>query len=341
MTTCQKSTNICGPRIKKEVKKFHLVFFCTLVFILSNYGYAQPYTWTVGQLLGGNIIESGNSGGFNFYSGISGVSGTTSSNLTNQTYTASGFNIFDQSATLTLNYSASSEANLSSLKTSISGSLDNFFYNPNNSPYVLDLSDNVDPNGIPTSLNVRAAAWFSDILTISGADDLSFVKMSMHIDGHASVLNAFGEIFLAQNDPNNMSLGIALFTDAWGGIDTGNVDTTVMTLAMPVVNGNIDLRLLLNAELIFNADFFPSLMEGSLDFFNTVSFGEFQGYNSAGQLVDLSSVLGSDGYIYETLRISNNVSEPSIIALFLASLGGFYFATRQSKKVRIASINLA
>ncbi len=295
--------------------------------LLSGLASAAPYTDTTVQLFGYNQLVPNhyygdliNSTG-NYSSG--GWTGNGSANISDATYTVTGISGSGTYKTMNLNYSGTAESGANTLKAGVSGTLLHYFNNPVNDPFALDQQGNTDPNGVPDLLSIRAAASFSDQLNISGASDLSYLALQLHIDGAIRLDGSWGTTSLIgttfneswEPEPPGLGAGPRAYVDS--------VASTVTSDPLSVVNSSVYIDFMLDTELYFDEYVLNSVRSGSLDFTNTVTFGQFQGYNSAGDLVDLESVTGSDGHTYDTLRVaSTNVPEPATLLLLATGLAG-------------------
>ena len=239
--------------------------------------------------------------------------GTTSSaNLTNETYQDLryyGLND-DEPVSTIVTFSGDAQSSSTGLRASVSGSQLSEAYTPNS-------GDVLESKMAQHSISSRAS--FYDNLTFTGASNLHSIMFDVNI--HGTRANAPFGSYIQVNDGSGV-----LFSSnnsIWDGID--DFDITNQSALFHLSGGIASISLSLETML----DFFvggEAIMNDMLgmyrevDFFNTITFGQFRGYNASGDLVDLESATGSDGAVYDVLRVaSSTVPEPS--AIWLVSIG--------------------
>jgi len=175
--------------------------------------------------------------------------------------------------------------------------------------------------------HVASQARFFDTLSVAGASDLTSIQFDVNI--HGTRQNApFGSFI--QVDGSGVLFGSN--DSIWDGID--DFDIHVDSAVLDITGGSIDVSLSLLTSLSFflggeGIDNEELGIFREVDFFNTVTINQFRGFNSLGDLVDLSSVIGSDGQVYDTLRIST-VPVPPAAILFASGLLALFGMRKKS-----------
>ena len=319
-------------------KKFFLlagvVAAITAMPAISNAIPLPVYNSSV-RILGGNAVTPGNYYQTDIVPGSYDYSGGVASNSDNVSYT--GLDGNGDSATMQLQYNAQAQASATGLKSSAMATLTNAFYNAANDPFVTNTSFDTDPNGIPSQISVSSAAVINETLTVVGAPDLATLVVSLTIDGTT----------IGRFSPDNYVGGAVAQVYRTGGcssycnvFSTGYSDTLqsyndVVSAAYSVVGGDVNFGLELATRVDYALDWseyggdaiLPDLLSGSADFFNTVTIGEFRGYNASGAQVNLVSVTGSGGQQYNVGTVST-VPEPASLALMSAGLVAFSMVRR-------------
>lgn len=198
------------------------------------------------------------------------------------------------------------------------------------------------------SYGLSAYSSFRDTLAVTGADDLSSVEFDLHIHGSMSFPDGRGgEAWVSAP-----GTGIYLNSNAY---PSGSEFNLTITGVMDVIDGFATIEYGLYAATGFfpffdynpntdtpylteSVDHWNSIAGGEsvFDFFNTVTIGQFRGLNDAREFVDLTSITGTDGKIYDVYHIASPVPEPVTYFMLLIGLGLIYFTNyfRQSGAYR-------
>ncbi|EIM62704.1 PEP-CTERM sorting domain-containing protein [Desulfobacter postgatei] len=199
----------------------------------------------------------------------------------------------------TITYSGEASSSSTALKSKVSGEKVTEY---------IEATDSI--SGI-ANVEVSAYAYFADALTVSGAIDLSYIQFSVSIEGYLSDYNAYVSV---------KGSGIDLWLSGADLDGETSLDIDLVSDLLEIDNGEVYISLRLETYIDFWLGYYEeegTAVELTADFFNTVTIGQFSGYNDAGELVDLSSVVGSDGHVYDTLRVeSAPVPEPTTFLLF-------------------------
>lgn len=248
---------------------------------------------------------------------------TASSSLTNETYQDLryyGLNQ-DEPVSTTVTYSGQARSSSTGLQSIVSGQQFSEIFTP-------VLTDDLKSGQAQYSVDARAT--FSDTLSVTGASGLSSIQFDVNIHGTRS--NApFGSFI--QVDGSGVIFGSNDST--WDGVNDFNL--VLQSGVLDINNGSVDVNLSLLTSLDFflggegiENDFLGIYRE--VDFFNTVTINQFKGFNASGELIDLSSVIGSDGLAFDTLRVAT-VPVPAAVWLFGTGLIGLVGMGRKSSKV--------
>jgi len=238
-------------------------------------------------------------------------------------------------ATTTLTYEGKAQADSGGLKAAVSGIIENPFYNVENPKFAEP--GIVTPDGIPDYIRLDAWAGFQDTLSVTGADDLTYLVFTLGVSGLIDSANgASPSVQVAQNATISTTWASLFYATA-----AQNYDASIETGAFNVSNGEVVVDLYLGAMLTFNrfeylvlfADYYERFgpLGGSIDFFNTVTIDSVAGYNSSGAQVPLYSVTGSDGFDFTLADFSpsgTSVPEPSALLLVGAGLLGVFASCR-------------
>ena len=265
-----------------------------------------------------------NNGCSNIYNVSSALAGVgVSSDITNETYQDLryyGFNS-DEPVSTTLSFSGNAQSSSAGLKAAVSGEQFSEAYTPN--------AGDIVQSGM-AQYSVASYASFADSLHVTGAIDLSYVKFNVNI--HGTRANApFGSFIQVAGSGVNFSSNDSM----WDGIDEFDILTqsAISHLDKGIVGVALTLETILDFYVggeAFDNDFLGMFRE--VDFFNTITFGQFSGFNAAGDLVNLSSVTGSDGSAYDVLHVASSaVPEPSAIWLMSLGLIGLIGMSKKNK----------
>ena len=275
--------------------KSKMFLVCCFLLFCSVPVYATPY-YSTGIRLG--ILESGQTT-------VTTLDSTWDSSTTEATSSLTG-SYQDEERTVegvtvstTINYDGQASSSSGALQSMVTGEkLTEIIDDATESSYNL------------AEVEVEAYANFFDTLTVSGASDLSYIQFYVSLDGFLSdysmyvTVDGSVDFFSSGSDWDNES-SIDLISDLL------EVDE----------NDEVYISLKLITLISFDLGYYEDTVELTADFYNTLTIGQFSGYNDAGELVDLSSVVGSDGYVYDTLRVeSSPVPEPSTMLLLSAGL---------------------
>jgi len=256
--------------------------------------------------------------------------------VTNSTHSFSGLDVNNNEATMTVTYSGQAQSSTTALKVSAQASLANAFRNDQNSPFVINDNLDTDPNGIPEEFGAESYASLSDTLIIQGAADLSYITLDFHVDGSIGSSNTGANGYFCVE--SIFFCGYAYDDGATLQPDgSWAYDQTFTTSQMLIHNGTANLSLALIAGISLsaaNVEGGPAsaLQSASSDFFNTLTLGDFSGFNSNGEQVDLVNVTGSSGEAYGVQRVARqptSVPEPATLALMALGLTAMGFARKR------------
>jgi len=195
------------------------------------------------------------------------------------------------------------------------------------------LSD-VDDGSMPNYFSVQAQTSFSDTFTVGG--DAAFVSFAFEIDGDSYL------------EGDGTTAGLVLF----GDLDVpyfapqGWTDTILSTKLLPVIDGQVDLSLVLDASITHDL---RSLTPGNylggggyVDYLNTLKLTKVTGFSdeTGSNEVAVNSLTGADGFNYaRTLAGVTPLAaapEPASWAMMVAGFGLLGAAMRRRTTVSFA-----
>lgn len=229
----------------------------------------------------------------------------------------------------TMNYAvdATAQSNYGSLHGSYNTTVTNAFYNSANSPY-----DPSTGSGVPTSLSGQANASFEDSIAVTGGTGLSEIRLIIGMDGYLEQSSSsypfdVGYAALWQKRPTRGTIIIpgSRVTTTPGGV----FNQTVLTNPFILSNGSADVDLLLQ---VYGSWLLEYLNQGenvtsTIDFSNTAKVIGVEGYDSAGNSVQITSAIGQSGTDY----LMSAVPLPAAIWFFGSGLLGLIGITRYKK----------
>ena len=256
-------------------------------------------------------------------------------------YTAifSGLNAYGDAAEGSISAQAKAWAGQGALKTYASLSVTNPLVNPSNTPYVANNNFDTNPDGIPDYYAASATAYYSDAVTLSAGSTISYVTLSLTLDGNFN-LPSYEEgqsaslyTALRQNDGSSPwawpSDNLAYL---YGTIS----DYAVITTPIEVIDNSFSFGLMLEswASVISydNPWMEGQTFSGTIDFMNTVVISGLQAFDADNNPVNILSAVGSSGYTYVAA-----VPEPETYAMLLAGLGLVGFVAKRRKSQQLAN----
>jgi hypothetical protein len=176
----------------------------------------------------------------------------------------------------------------------------------------------------PNYLHAQAQTSFADTFDVGG--DAEFVQFQFQIDGQRF---SYGDM---------TTTSLVVFGDLeypYFAAD-GYTNESLLTKVLPVVNGHVDLSLVLDASvthdlrlagLAAGSDDF-----GSVSFLNTLKLTKVQGFADASgqQQVAITSLKGADGFNYAGIA-AGIVPEPASWALMFGGFGLLGSASRRRR----------
>lgn len=244
-----------------------------------------------------------------------------------------GFNGEGNPASMAITYDGAAEATADGiLKARAALRIDNFFYNSSlNDPYTINSNFDTNPNGVPDALMLISFTSFEDRLSINGADDLDHITFSLHLDGFLnSDLFSFVDLYQGTSGPNTL-----IYSADGTNYNNVEVEQTITTNVIEVNSGHSDLLLSLQVGVILGnltGTGFQGMdvLEGTADFYNTLTIGAVSGFDVNGNPVDLFNATTSSGHEFDVVRVlSVSVPEPWTISLLGFGLSAMALFRRQ------------
>lgn len=294
----------------------------SILILASTPSYSLPIYGASVDASGFNQDDGRTLPGTSFF--INTLGGTASINSGSQTYQDLRNYGLESNipTTTTITYSGEASASSTGLRSRVSGQQSSVLFIPSET----DILD----TGL-AQYDATSSARFRDNLSVTGASDLTSIQFDVNLSGTRA--NAIFGSFIQVN--NGSDVLFASNDSMWNGINDFNIvlDSNELT----IVDGMIDINLSLLTSLGFflGGEAFDTELNNVLrevDFFNTLTINQFRGFNTTGQLVDLSSVIGSDGQVYDSLRVSTVPIPPAAI-LFGSSLLALFGARKRSAKI--------
>ncbi|WP_339721705.1 hypothetical protein [uncultured Paraglaciecola sp.] len=315
-----------------NVLKMCIGCFVISLSLLSHIAYAGVIVNDVTVLFGGgNRIDGGTC--CSMYSAgdqDSSIDGSAVFATISDTLQYSGLNASDENDTMTVNYGAQNRiTEQGEFKAGVSLSVDNPFYNVQNSPYVLD--DNfdehsVDPNGLPSFLYAASYTYYRNDLNIQSASEVSRLKVDFSIDGWINENNALASSSIdvvSDGDWNNV-FGL----NPLGSVNNIYADES-HSFFIDVINGEARLELEWYLDLEIELDSLLDNISGSIDFLNTMKFGQFTAYDSNMNVINDAMIVGSEGKIFSANAVTS-VPAPNSFSLIAF---GFLLMTICRKRI--------
>jgi len=210
------------------------------------------------------------------------------------------------------------QADYGVLKAYTTATLINPMVNLANPIYTNGWSTN--PEGTPTLFSASSEAYFSD--SISGLGNVSSIRIMLSTTAQ---LGAYSIFSLMQTTGASRWDYVNSDPVVLSGWLEGGVDASVLSYAIPVVNGVASFGFVLGAWV----DFYPgdpsnSAMEGGIftgtaDASHTVKLDMVYGYDASGQQVSLAGAVSDSGTVYEYAP-ALAVPEPTSWMLLCAGL---------------------
>jgi len=239
------------------------------------------------------------------------------------TRTFNGLNSNGEVGETTLSAQAKAWAGEGALKTYASLLVTNPLVNTDNPGYVFDSSFEVNHQGVPNYYSAWADAYYSDSVTLSASSNISYVTLSLTLDGTFNLpsyeegLGASLYTALRQND------GSSPWAWPWETLAylyDGVSDYVVLSAPISVVNNTFSFGLTLESGASVVSYDNPWMegqtFSGTIDFMNTVVISGLQAFDADNNPVNILSAVGSSGYTYVAA-----VPEPETYAMLLAGLG--------------------
>ena len=246
----------------------------------------------------------------------------------NRSYDITGMMNNGTQGTMTYAVNATAQTDPGSLHASYSTSITNAFYNAANEPY-----DQISGTGVPTHLSGQSNSSFIDSITVTGDPDLAEIKLIVNMEGFleqssSSYPYEVGYAALWQKLPSgaNSTISGSRISTTPGG----SYNQPVTTRPYAVNSGIADVDLLLQ---VYNNWILEYVDQGenissTIDFSNTAQVIGIEGYDSLGNIVQITSAIGESGTNYLSA-----VPIPATVWLFGSGLLGLIGVARRKKSV--------
>jgi len=236
----------------------------------------------------------------------------------NESYTFSGQSAPAIPATMAYSVNSSVQSDYGILRTVQNTSINNVFFDPDNPDF-----ESTTGLGVPDGFRTQSFSSFEDELTVIGDPELAEIRLVVRMTGELSQNSPEGTL---QGGGGSISLFQGFSAILGSGVSTspgGTIDQLVTTDPFPVVSGQAHIRLSLfafvNWQIVDQFTFEQLIADGSsvstsIDFSNTASVVDVEGFDDVGNPVSITSVTGQSGTVYRTTS-ANPVPEPSSILL--------------------------
>lgn len=245
----------------------------------------------------------------------------------NTAYDISGTMNDGTQGTMSYTVNATAQSGYGSLHASYSTAINNVFYNAANAPY-----DTGTGTGVPTGLGGQSNASFQDNIHITGNAGLSTIRLVINMEGsldQSSLSYPYdvGYAALWQTLP-----GGGTSTISGSRVNTqpgGSYNQTVLTNPYTVSNGvaNVDLLLQVYNDWLLQYIHQGENVNAKVDFSNTANIIGIEGFDSAGNSVQITSAIGDSGTNYSV----SAVPIPAAAWLFGSGLIGVAGASRRKR----------
>jgi hypothetical protein len=174
----------------------------------------------------------------------------------------------------------------------------------------------------PNYLHGQAQTSFSDTFDVGG--NAEFIQFQFQIDGQ---LFSYGD---------TTKTALVVFGDLENPYfaPDGYSNETLLTKILPVINGHVDLSLVMDASVTHDLRLASGSAEdfGSVSFLNTLKLTKVQGFADAAgqQAATINSLRGADGFNYASIA-TGVVPEPASWAMMVGGLGLVGFSARRRR----------